>query len=82
MAPGRSKSARRRAELAATTSAAAASKHHTATRRSGVAMRTARAESKGAAKDVAKDTSAKAVSGSFDDEYDRVRSLNKRRRKR
>jgi hypothetical protein len=65
---GRSKSARRRAGLTATTSSPAAN-HGTTTRRSGAAARVARAESKA-------DTAA-----DDDDEYDRVRSLMRRRRK-
>jgi hypothetical protein len=63
---GRSKSARRRAGLTATTSSPAT--NHGTTTRSGAAARAARAE-------------AKADTGDDDNEYDRVRSLMRRRRK-
>jgi hypothetical protein len=66
---GRSKSARRRAGLTAAAATTAAAKHHPTTRRSGAGARAARAESS-------------ADTGSADDEYERVRSLMRRRRKR
>lgn len=66
---GRSKSARRRAGLTNTTSASATASHGVTTRRSGAAVRLAREEA------------LKTPDGE-DDEYHRVRSLNRRRRKR
>lgn len=65
---GRSKSARKRAAL---TSSSATTAHGTTTRRSGAAARASREAQ----------TETKTA-GNYDDEYDRVRSVMRRRRKR